>query len=260
ARDWVAESQAALPAERIGRFHLYGAHNSAALPAGCLALRVEAAMAFGTGRHGSTAGCLTALTLLAKKRAHRRVLDLGCGTAVLAMAAAKLWPCAVLAVDNDPGSVLVARENLRANGLAAQIRVLYGDGLKPTAVRRAAPYDLILANILAGPLLAMARDLARCAAPGGSVILAGLLRRQERSLVARYRAAGLALVGTLRFGEWSTLILRRPSEARQRAQTRTATLASRRPGSDRDSGSGVSRPPEPPSRSGCGWPRAAAGC
>lgn len=209
--DWVAESQKALPPIRAGRFWLYGAHVRRPPPAGAVALRIEAGAAFGTGRHESTRGCLIALDALARRRAlrPRRALDMGCGSGVLAMAIARLWHCPVLAVDNDPASVAVARENVGLNRVGDWVRVTAGDGYRASAVRRSGRFDLIVANILAGPLIAMAGDLARHLAPGGRAVLAGLLRPQEQAVTARHRAAGLRLDRRIRLGEWSILQFRR---------------------------------------------------
>ncbi|MEQ9607155.1 MAG: 50S ribosomal protein L11 methyltransferase, partial [Kiloniellaceae bacterium] len=163
----------------------------------------------GTGRHETTRGCLLALQDIAKRRQASVILDMGCGSGVLAMAAARLWPCRVLGVDNDAPSIRVAQENLEANGVADAVTLLCGDGFRDARVRQAGPYDLILANILAEPLCRMAGDVKRHLAPGGLVILSGLLTTQERQVTARYRAAGLVLVTRYRLAEWSTLVLKR---------------------------------------------------
>lgn len=208
--DWVAESQKALPPIRAGRFYIYGSHVADPPPAAALALEIEANEAFGTGRHESTRGCLLALQSL-----HRagfpvtRALDMGCGSGVLAMAIARLWHAPVLAVDNDRPSVRVARENARRNRLAAWIRPIFGEGYSGLAVARAAPFDLIVANILAGPLSAMAADLQRHLAPGGTAVLSGLLSSQEAQVLAKHRPLGLHLVRRFRLDGWSTLVLRR---------------------------------------------------
>ncbi len=210
--DWVAESQKALPPITAGRFRVRGSHVTEPAPPGAIDLLIDANAAFGTGRHETTRGCLLALQDIARKRPVTwpitRILDMGCGSGVLAMAAAKLWPCRVLGVDNDAPSIKVAEENLKANGVADTVRLLLGDGFKDARVRREGPYELILANILAEPLCAMARDVVAHLAPGGTVILSGLLITQERQVTARYRAAGLALAKRYHLGEWSTLVLR----------------------------------------------------
>ena len=211
ALDWVAESQQALPPVRAGRFYLHGAHVTDPMPAASIPIRVEAGAAFGTGRHETTAGCLIALSQIAKARRLRRMLDMGCGSGVLAIAMAKLWRAPVLAVDNDAVAVAVTLANSRINGVAGHLRATTSDGYGTTAVTRAAPFDLVAANILAAPLCAMAGALAACLAPGGIAVLAGLLASQEREVLARHRRAGLCLVGRLRLGDWTTLVLARPN-------------------------------------------------
>lgn len=207
--DWVAESQRSLPAVTAGRFRIRGSHISEPAPWGAIDLLIDANAAFGTGRHETTRGCLLALEALAKRRSVERVLDMGCGSGVLAMAAARLWPCRVLGVDNDAPSLEVAQENLRNNGVADTVRLLLSDGFRRAEVAAQGPYDLILANILAEPLCRMAEALRRHLAPGGIAVLSGLLTTQEQSVVARYRNAGLRLAGRYRLAEWSTLVLER---------------------------------------------------
>ncbi len=213
--DWVAESQRALPAVTAGRFRVRGSHITAPAPWGAIDLLIDANAAFGTGRHETTRGCLLAMQSLSKRRTVERVLDMGCGSGVLAMAAAKLWPCRVLAVDNDAPSLAVAQENLRSNGVADCVRVQFSDGFRRAAMAAAGPYDLILANILAEPLCRMARDLYRHLAPGGVAVLSGLLVGQEQAVIARYRDAGLRLVRRYHLGDWSTLVLQAPLRQRQ---------------------------------------------
>lgn len=211
--DWVAESQKALPPILAGRLRIRGSHVTEPAPPGAVDLLIDANAAFGTGRHETTRGCLLALQDIAKRRPASNpvtnILDMGCGSGVLAMAAAKLWPCRVLGVDNDAPSIRVAQENLKANGVADAVTLLCGDGFRDARVRKGGPYELILANILAEPLCRMAEDVKRHLAPGGFVILSGLLTTQERQVTARYRAAGLTLVTRYRLAEWSTLVLKR---------------------------------------------------
>ena len=210
--DWVAESQKSLPPVTAGRFRIKGSHVTEPAPPGSIDLLIEANAAFGTGHHETTRGCLLALQDIARRRPATRdvspVLDMGCGSGVLAMAAAKLWPCGVLGVDNDAPSLRVARDNLKANAVADRVALLLADGFRDARVRRAGPYGLILANILAEPLCRMAEDVRRNLAPGGRAVLSGLLTRQEREVIARYRAAGLVLERRYRLAEWSTLVLR----------------------------------------------------
>lgn len=206
-RDWVAEAQRSLPPLRAGRFFVHGSHFGGPLPKGSIALQIDPGMAFGTGHHESTRGCLLLLDALARQRRFGHPLDLGCGSGILALAAARLWDVPVLAADNDAKAVAVARANARRNGLARLVRVVRSDGYAASALRRAAPFDLVTANILANPLIAMAPALARHLAPGGVAVLAGLLRRQEAAVLAAHAAVGLTLLARRRLGQWSVLAL-----------------------------------------------------
>ena len=208
-QDWIAATRAAFPPVNIGRFTIYGSHAEPP-PPGRLGLRIDANLAFGTGEHPSTAGCLSALEALAKRRRVATALDMGCGTGILAMAMARLWPCRVLAVDSDADAVRVARVNLRANGLGARVRVGLGAGYASRAVAGWGRVDLICANILARPLAAMAPGLAAHLAPCGVAVVSGLLAEQETFVLAAHRAQGLALIGRTRLGPWTTLALARP--------------------------------------------------
>lgn len=209
-RDWVAESERALPPFRAGRFFVHGSHVTAPAPRGSIALRIDAGMAFGTGRHATTRGCLLALDRLARSRRFARPLDLGCGSGILAIAAARLWRVPVLAADNDPQAVAVARENARRNGVGDLVRSVLSEGYRAAAIRRAAPFDLVLANILARPLQALAPALARHLLPGGLAILSGLTAEQEEAVLAAHRRSGLAAVACRRIEGWSILALERP--------------------------------------------------
>lgn len=212
-RDWLAENRRAFPPVRIGRFFVHGSHWLGRAPAGAVAVEIDAATAFGTGEHPSTRGVLLALDALARRRRFCRPLDIGTGSGVLAIAAAKVLHRRVLASDIDREAVRVARHHARRNGLAGQVRVVCAPGYRSRAVRRTT-YDLIFANILARPLALMARDLKRALAPGGIAVLAGLLRRQEAQVLAPHRAQGLALDRRLVIEGWSTLILRRGGACR----------------------------------------------
>ncbi|MBV9522832.1 MAG: 50S ribosomal protein L11 methyltransferase [Alphaproteobacteria bacterium] len=216
ARDWVGDNQQSFPPLRAGRFFIHGSHIGAPPPAGAISLRIDAATAFGTGEHASTRGCLLALDALAKRRRFSGVLDMGTGTGILAMAAARLWRGAVLACDIDPGAVAVARANASANRLVPLLRVERSNGYDHPAVRRAGPFALILANILARPLAAMAGELAAHLAPGGIAILSGLLARQAPLVLAAHRARGLRLVRRIAIAGWVTLVLERPAPVRRR--------------------------------------------
>jgi ribosomal protein L11 methyltransferase len=210
-KDWVAESQRLQSPLRIGRFFIHGAHVKGRPPRGSVPLQIDASLAFGTGRHETTRGCLLALDRLARAgRRVRRPLDLGCGSGILAMAMARLWEALVLAVDTDLNAVAVARENLRLNGLADRVRALRAHGFGAPAVRRAAPFDLIIANILAGPLRRLARGFGRHLAPGGRAIMSGLMIDQEAEVIAAQERHGLALRRRTRLNGWSVLEFERP--------------------------------------------------
>jgi ribosomal protein L11 methyltransferase len=210
-QDWIKLSQEGLPPVRAGRFFVYGAHDAGTVPPGVIPIRIEAGLAFGTGHHETTALCLGALSDLSKRRRFENVLDLGCGTGLLAIGAAKLWRKPVLASDIDVVAVEVTRENAAANGEAPLVRALTADGLTHPVLAQKAPYDLIIANILASPLTRLAPEIARALAPGGMVLLSGLLAWQENMVTSFYRPQGLVYRGARRSGSWSALLLERPS-------------------------------------------------
>src|SRR5437870_4376156 len=206
-RDWLTENRRAFPPIRIGRFFVHGSHWRGPAPPGTIAIEIDAATAFGTGEHPSTDGCLLALNDLARRRRFRRPLDIGTGSGVLAIAAAKRLHCRVVAGDIDPQAVRVARHHARRNGLAGRVRVMRAAGYHSRGLWRR-DYDLVLANILARPLARLARDLKRALAPGGVAVLAGLLQRQEALVLRAHRAQGLALSRRIVIEGWSTLIVR----------------------------------------------------
>lgn len=208
-RDWLEHVYKGFPPIFAGRFFIYGSHVTETVPHGKIGLLVDAATAFGTGEHASTWGCLVALSRVSRYLKPREVLDMGCGTAILGMAAAKIWPVPVLATDVDPVAVQVSKQNIARNGLSARVKALVSDGYAHPRIRRDGPYDLILANILAPPLVAFSADLASVLAPGGRVILAGLLARQAPRVFAAHRRQGLHLVEKIIVGEWATLVLGR---------------------------------------------------
>lgn len=205
-QDWIRLSLEGLPPVRAGRFFLYGAHDAGQIPPAVIPLRIEAGLAFGTGHHESTALCLEAMCRLGKRRRFSRVLDIGCGTGVLAIAAAKLWKSRVLASDIDPIAIQTARANARANA-EPEIRFACADGLDHPLIRATCRYDLITANILARPLTRLAPAIAGVSAPRGTVLLSGLLRNQEKLVLGFYRSQNLVFSAALRNGPWSALVL-----------------------------------------------------
>ncbi len=208
--DWVAHVRRELSPVEAGRFFVYGSHDADKLPPGRLGLLIEAAVAFGTGHHGTTLGCLKALDRLVDQGVvPQSVIDLGCGTAVLAMAAAKVFPGAILATDIDPVAVEVAEANARANGLSDRLVCLEAIGFAHPGIAERAPFDLILANILKGPLIELAPDMAAHTAAGGRAILSGLLTGQADDVCAAYSAQGFVLEAREDIGDWSALLLRR---------------------------------------------------
>ncbi|KPF76503.1 hypothetical protein IP88_06470 [alpha proteobacterium AAP81b] len=218
--DWTTLSQRGLEPVRAGRFLVHTAAHTAAVRPGDRAIRIEAGLAFGTGQHATTLGCLHALDRLGKRRARpARIADLGTGTGVLAIAALKRWPgAAAVASDIDPVAIGVAEGNARANrtraGRAAgRLELVTAPGLGHPRLKARAPYDLVLANILAPPLIALARELAHATSPGGTVVLAGLLSGQARRVRAAYRRHGLVPMATLGRAEWPCLVLKRRASA-----------------------------------------------
>jgi ribosomal protein L11 methyltransferase len=208
AADWVAASLAGLTPVAAGRFTVHGAHDRARVAINRIGIEIEAALAFGSGHHGTTRGCLLALDDLAKRRRARRVLDLGTGSGVLAIAAAKVMRARVTATDIDAIAVAAARANARLN-CAGGITFARANGCAVRVVRARAPYALILANILLAPLARMAWRLARLAAPGGRVVLSGLLPGHANAALSIYRAQGLALERRIVLDGWVTLVLKK---------------------------------------------------
>lgn len=214
-QDWIKKSQRALAPVRAGRFFIYGAHDKGKVPRGKIPICIEAGMAFGTGHHETTALCLKALTALAREKKFRNVLDLGCGTGVLAIAAAKLWREPVTASDIDHVAVAITTENAQANGEAARVHAVLANGLDEDELRAAAPFDLIIANILSGPLTKLAKPLAAALAPGGIAVLSGLMRDEEDMLLGAYTRVRLKKRRVMRDGPWSALILSKPRTSRR---------------------------------------------
>ena len=215
AADWVQTSLAGLTPVTAGRFLVHGAHDRGRIPANRIGIEIEAALAFGPGHHGTTRGCLLALDRFAKSQRNRRgsslkILDLGTGSGVLAIAAARALRCPVLASDNDAGAVRAARANTRLNRTGAMVELVRADGFSSRRFRAREPFDLVLANILLGPLKQMATPMAGLLGSNGHVILSGLLAAHASTALAAYRARGLVLERRIPLDGWVTLVLRAP--------------------------------------------------
>jgi ribosomal protein L11 methyltransferase len=211
-RDWLAENQASFPPLRIGRFFVHGSHVTETPPAGAWKVGLDASIAFGSGEHATTKGCLAAIEALAKRRRLGRVLDIGTGSGILTIGALRAGAARALASDIDPPSVDLARDNMRANGVASRADVRLAAGLAKLGPTRGR-FDLVMANILARPLTMLATPLSRAVAPGGFLVLSGLLAEQETWVSRAYLARGLRFVGRAASGPdtvgWRTLVLRR---------------------------------------------------
>ncbi|MEE2861218.1 MAG: 50S ribosomal protein L11 methyltransferase [Pseudomonadota bacterium] len=208
--DWVAHVRRELTPVRAGRFYVYGSHDADTVPEGAEGLCIDAAMAFGTGHHNTTKGCLEALDRLASDGFQAgRIADIGCGTAVLAMAAARLWHVTVLASDIDRIAVDTAAANVIANGLSGRVECIEAAGFDHPVLEEAAPYDLVVANILKQPLIDLTGDMARYVGGGGKIVLSGILTTQADEVVEAYRAAGFGLDRRDDLGDWSTLVMTR---------------------------------------------------
>ncbi|AYV49077.1 50S ribosomal protein L11 methyltransferase [Caulobacter flavus] len=206
--DWLAMALSGLPPVRAGRFFVYGMHDRGRLPASTVNLRIEAGAAFGTGHHGTTVGCLQAYDRLIKAKKFNKVLDVGAGTGLLAIAAARTGSKLAVGTDIDKPSVRISKENAKVN--MANARFVHASGLSNKLVAENAPYDLVFANILARPLISLAQDIKRALVPGGTVILSGLLRTQERMVKAAYLSRGFKVVSRIHRDAWATLVLQRP--------------------------------------------------
>ncbi len=207
-QDWVAKVQRELAPVEAGRFFVYGSHDADKVPQDRIPLLIDAAMAFGTGHHGTTKGCLEAFDdLLDKGFAGGRILDVGCGTAVLAMAAAKVLPDHIIASDIDPVAIDVAKANVAANGLDGRVKCVVAPGFDAPVLTENGPYELIFANILKGPLIALAPDMARHCAQGGWLILSGILNEQAEEVIAVYQQNGFNLGRRSVIVDWTTLVL-----------------------------------------------------
>jgi ribosomal protein L11 methyltransferase len=209
SRDWVKATLEQLVPVRAGRFVVHGRHDRAKVPPNKIGVEIEAALAFGTGHHGTTRGCLLLLDHVLKAYRPRRVLDLGTGTGVLAISAAKALRIKLLASDNDPLSVNVARENARLNGTGDLVNTIHATGFSAPQFERDRPFDLVLANILANPLRQMATPMARHLASSALLILSGLLPHQAQGVIATYRTRGLVLECHIQIDGWSSLLMRK---------------------------------------------------
>jgi ribosomal protein L11 methyltransferase len=209
AKDWVKATLEELVPVRAGRFIVHGRHDRTQIPPNKLGIEIEAALAFGTGHHGTTCGCLLLLDSVLKARRPARVLDLGTGTGVLAIAAARALQIEVLASDIDPLSVRVAGENARLNGTGNLVQAIRATGFSAPQFVARGPFDLALANILANPLRQMATPMARHLAPSALVILSGLLPHHAQGVIAAYRARGLVLERHIEIEGWSSLLMRK---------------------------------------------------
>jgi len=220
ARDWVAQSLEGLAPVAAGRFVVHGAHDRHRVAPNRIGVEIEAALAFGTGHHGTTLGCLMALDQMLNRRRPRRILDIGCGTGVLAIAAARASRRPVVASDIDPVSVQVARDNARHNRAGALVEIIHANGLSDRRMQARAPFDLVFANILLGPLKQLAHPIRRIAAPGARVVISGLLSGQANAALAAYRGSGLVLERRICLDGWVTLVLVRPARRVARRRQR----------------------------------------
>jgi|TARA_B000000437_G_scaffold110492_1_gene80300 ribosomal protein L11 methyltransferase len=208
--DWVSKVQRSLKPVVAGRFFVYGSHDSDKVPPDCEPLLIEASMAFGTGHHGTTKGCLLALEqLITDGFKAKNVIDVGCGTAVLAMAAARIFSANVIASDIDSVAHSVAKMNILANGLDRNIQCFEASGFAHEQIKTKNPFDLIFANILLAPLLAIATDISKYSLSGGYVVLSGILSEQAELVVNKYTGVGFSLSNKIEIGEWVTIIFRK---------------------------------------------------
>ena len=208
--DWVRRSLEGLPPVSAGRFYLHGSHDRSRRRAGGISLEIDAGTAFGTGHHATTLGCLTALDGILKADRPSRILDVGCGTGVLALAAARALRRRVLASDIDPEAVVVTLRNARFNGAGPWVEAIIATGTSDARIANGGPYDLIFANILALPLIRLAQPLSQLLALGGRIVLSGLTADQERAVFAAYRLRGLVRERRIPDRNWMTLVLRHP--------------------------------------------------
>ena len=205
--NWVAKSLEGLAPVIAGGFYVYGSHETGPIPGGLTAMKIDAAQAFGTGHHETTTGCLEAINLLLKRRKPRHMIDVGTGTGVLAIALAKRTRTPVIASDIDPISVTTTLANAEQNGVGKLIVAVEATGLTHPAIQQNGPYDLIVANILAGPLMALAPAVGKAAQKGATIILSGILQHQARGVINAYARQGMTLTQKLQRKDWTTLML-----------------------------------------------------
>ncbi|HEY8574789.1 MAG TPA: 50S ribosomal protein L11 methyltransferase [Devosia sp.] len=208
--NWVARSLEGLAPVIAGGFYVYGSHETAPVPGGFTPMKIDAAQAFGTGHHETTTGCLEAINIVLKRSRPRHMIDVGTGTGVLAIALAKRTNRTVIASDIDPVSVTTTIDNAAQNGVGKHIVALEATGVNHPAIKQNAPYDLIVANILAGPLMALAPSVGRIAQKGATIILSGILQHQARGVINAYARQGMVLSQKLQRKDWTTLILQMP--------------------------------------------------
>ena len=207
--DWVVEARRDIAPIEAGRFFVHASHHPEPPPAGSVSIQIDASMAFGSGEHASTRGCLKAMHRLLDDAVPASVLDMGSGSGILAIATAKACPADILAVDNDDHAVETARENAIINGVEGRIRTLVSDGFENPAIRDGAPYDWILANILADPLIDMAPALVGHLGPGGKAVLAGFLNEQAAAVAQAYERDGAKVADRIVIDDWETLVVER---------------------------------------------------
>jgi ribosomal protein L11 methyltransferase len=234
--DWVRRSLEGLAPVTAGRFFLHGSHDRGKRRSGGCSIEIDAGTAFGTGHHGTTAGCLRILDRLLKARSYHRIFDLGCGTGVLAIAAAKAGKVGVLATDIDQEAVRVSLDNAVLNNLRPSVLGVRAAGLHHPAIQNAAPFDLIFANILARPLVALAQGISRLLAPGGTVILSGLTRDQLRWVGAAYKVRGLVPSHVVRIDNWVAVAMTKPFAKTKRPKQSfgRSAIYTKAPGWERD--------------------------
>ncbi len=207
--DWLAKVARDFPPLSIGRFYVYGSHFVEAPPAGSVPIKIDAGAAFGSGEHGTTRCCLEALDWLGRGRSFRNILDMGCGSGILAIASAKLWKTPVLAADIDPIAVRVTEENVQINREQVRVTCAASDGYNSERIKRGGKFDLIVSNILARPLVQFAPDLAKHLSGNGVAVLSGLLNSQEKQVLSAHTMQGLKLQKRFVYNEWCTLVLER---------------------------------------------------